>query len=111
MVAVGKMKKRIRKKRRVGEFREDCFQVEFEFIAELSPSERDAVLDRFIAMIEEAGLQFGGGVDTRCTGIVEFCGRGSATDQHREFVLGWIRNQPETFDEAVGPLVDAWHTQ
>ena len=55
------MKKRLRKKLRLREFREDCLPLNFNMQADLTADERNKILDRFIQMIEDTGLQFGGG--------------------------------------------------
>ncbi len=102
------MRKRLRKKRRVGEFREDCFAIDFQFDANLSNSERDQMIDRFIAMLERHGLQFGGGGIVQWSGVVEFQGRGTATQSDRNLVLDWLEQHPEIVAASAGPLRDAW---
>jgi uncharacterized protein YggL (DUF469 family) len=104
------MKKRLRKKLHLGEYRELCFRVAFRTPSRFSAVQGNRLLDRFIEMIEHNGLQFGGrGGPHEWDGIVELCGRGSATDQHRETVRLWLDSQPEVSNIVVGELRDAWH--
>lgn len=104
------MKKRLRKKLHLGEFRELCFRVAYHTSTEFSAVDTDALLDRFIDMIEANDLQFGGGGGpNEWDGIVELCGRGTATDRHRQAVRLWLESQPEVSDILVGDLVDAWY--
>lgn len=103
------MKKRLRKKRRIGEFREDCFEITIRFDPSLNFEELDAVSDEFISMIENNGLQFGGGGNATWTGIVEGPWRGTVTAADREKVLAWLHAHPKVVDVSAGPLRDAWY--
>ena len=103
------MKKRLRKKLHLGEFREYSFHVAFRTPASVSAVEDDDLLDRFLEMLEVNVLQFGGsGGLHEFDGIVQ-CYPGSATDQHRDTVRLWLEHQPDVFNIVVGELVDAWH--
>jgi uncharacterized protein YggL (DUF469 family) len=88
------VKKRLRKKRRLGEFREDCFELTFEISPALSDAEIDALTDTFIDMIESNGLQFGGGGNRCWSGIVQGPYRGSATESERQTVIDWLEQHP-----------------
>ena len=103
------MKKRLRKKLHLGEFRELGFSVSFQTPATLSTDGRNCFLDTFIAMIEANGLQFGGGGLDEWEGFVAFDSRGTATEDHRQVVRRWLEDHPQTQIVAVGNLVDAWH--
>ena len=104
------MKKRLRKKHRIGEFREDCFELTFEINQSLDGNRVDEVFDEFIEMIETNNLQFGGGeVNGNWTGIVQGPYRGSATEHDRQTVLTWLHSHPHIMSAAAGPLQDAWH--
>ncbi|WP_146410024.1 50S ribosome-binding protein YggL [Allorhodopirellula heiligendammensis] len=81
------MNKRIRKKRRIGEFREDCFDLQFRIDASISLQDVDKLTDNFIAMIEQNQLQFGGGGQYDWSGVVQGPWRGSVTQEDREAVL------------------------
>ena len=103
------MKKRLRKKLHVGEFREFGFSVSFQTEATLSTDERDSLLDAFIVMIEANGLQFGGGGLDQWEGFVALDSRGTATELHRQVVQRWLEDQPHIHGVVVGKLMDAWH--
>lgn len=98
--------RRLRKKLRVGEFRELGFNVSFQHRAGLAEAEMDRFWDAFLLeAIESQGLEFGGGTE----GFITVWGRGSATDIHRERVRAWLTARSEIESVSVGPLVDAWH--
>ncbi len=103
------MRRRLRKKRRVGEFREDCFELSFQLDPSLRPHAIEEVIDAFIAMIESYGLQYGGGGWIEWSGIVQGPCRGSATDADRELVLNWLREHPGIVHASAGSLRDAWY--
>lgn len=105
------MNKRLRKKKRVGEFREFGFPVRFSFSSQLSTEERNSLLDDWIhCAIEANGLEFGGGGTSNIwEGFVACDRRGSATEQHRQLVEEWLSKEPRVLQHDVGPLIDAWH--
>ena len=103
------MKRRLRKKRRLGEFREDCFELSFEFCAPITRDRADSEIDDFIDMIESRSLQFGGGGKYVWSGIVQGAYRRSATESDRTAVASWLRRNPRIVAVKVGPLRDAWH--
>ncbi len=102
------MNKRIRKKRRIGEFREDCFDLHFRVDASISLQDVDKLTDNFIAMIEQNQLQFGGGGQYDWSGIVQGPWRGSVTQEDREAVLDWLRQSDKIVACSGGPLKDLW---
>ena len=103
------MKKRLRKKLRVGEFREDCFEITFRIDPSITLRDVDELTDNFIAMIEHAGLQFGGGGNYEWSGVVQGPWRGTVTSEDQKAVLEWLRQHNKIVDVLVGPLKDAWH--
>ena len=105
------MKKRLRKKRRVGEFQEMGFEVSFNIQKGLTVSEQNAILDDFITQAVEAnGLQFGGGGDTHWQGfIVLNKSRGSVSAHHRETVRSWLEKNPQISNIRIGELRDVWY--
>jgi uncharacterized protein len=105
------MKKRLRKKLRLGEFQEFGFSIAFRMSSTLSTKDRDVLLDAFIDMIEQNGLQFGGGGLNDWEGFVNLDSRGTATEQHRQVVHEWLDGHPQVEDVVVGQLVDVWHTR
>lgn len=104
------MKRRLRKKLRRGEFREDCFQLQFAIADGLDTQERNDSLNQFIEMVEVAGLQFGGGGGGSAywSGFVEICGRGTMTTKQRDRVVCWLQRQPRIVSSIAGEFFDAW---
>ena len=103
------VRKRLRKKRRLGEFREDCFELAFAVSPTLNDDQLDLLTDAFIDMIESHGLQFGGGGTARWSGIVQGPYRKSTTESDRQSVLDWLDQHPDVLDAQAGPLRDAWN--
>lgn len=94
------IKKRLRKKKRVGEFQEFGFDVE----SSLRPNmdrEVHAFTDRFIAHIEAHKLEFGGGIGTTVSGFVTRFGRGSATQEDRERVTSFFGGDPDVVQHKI----------
>jgi hypothetical protein len=106
------MNRRLRKKKRKGEFRELGFSVVFRLGPGLSDEELDRVCHEWILRaIEGNGLAFGGG-SSRDGYDVFVTARGprcSATDEHRERVAHWLESNSLVIEYAVFSLVDAWH--
>jgi hypothetical protein len=104
------MNKRLRKKKRVGEFRELGFRVRFETPG-LSPEQVDALIDRWLdEAIESNGLACGGSCGpVQWDGFVQMDHRGSATNEHREAVTSWLKSQSTIKNVEVSPLIDAWY--
>ena len=103
------MKKRLRKKRRLGEFREYGFELTFAIHPSLTADEVDAVTDAFIDLIESRNLQIGGGGNHSWSVFVQGPSRGSATEQDREAILRWLSQHEHVVNATAGPLRDAWH--
>ncbi len=106
------MRKRLRKKKHLHEFRQLGFCVSFTFLEPLSARDRNTFLDEFLRdAIEANGLQFGGGgPDNTWQGFVALDERnGSATEEHRQAVAKWLEKHPQVASCEVGPLVDAWY--
>ena len=103
------MKKRLRKKCRIGEFQEECFEVRFEVDSVLTQDQLDVVTDEFIVMIESRNLQYGGGGHYTWSGIVQGQFRGSATTDDRDAVLEWLREHPRILAANAGSIRDAWY--
>ena len=106
------MRKRIRKKRRLGEFQEFGFEVRFGLPSDFSERDQDAFFDAFISeAIESNRLMCGGGCGREWDVFIAKVGRGSATENHRKMVGDWLRNSPYVFELQIGPLVDAWYPE
>lgn len=100
------MRKRLRKKKRLGEFQELGFEVRTTLRPGLSETEIDAFLDRVIAFVESRGLGYGGG-DT--SAFVSYLGRGSVTEQDREAFSAFLAGDAAVERYELGPLCDAWY--
>lgn len=99
------MRKRVRKKKRLGEYREYGFCVSFEIS---DPAKLDLIFDRYIVeAIEGNRLLFGG--SPRGGFVTAAHRRGSATECDRERVRRWLEQQSEVTNIKVGELRDAWH--
>lgn len=105
------MRKRLRKKRRFGEFRENMFGVRFSLRDGLAPDANDEFMWRFLEQaIEANGLLCGGGAQGSTW---EFCvqlgGRGSPSEAQRAAVGAWLAHQPEVRSYLLGDFFDGWH--
>ena len=104
------MRKRLRKKTRLGEFREMGFEVHFRVSEAVSDVALDAFWDRFIGeAIEANGLACGGGCGREWSIFVTTDGRGSATEEQRALVERWLRQRGDVENVSVGALEDAWY--
>lgn len=105
------MRKRLRKKRHLGEFQEFGFTVSWKMKSNLNDEEYNQFWDRFIKeAIEANGLSFGGGIGPdEGEGFVANMGGGSATDEHRAIVQEWLTQDPDVAECRVEPLRDAWY--
>ena len=105
------MRKRLRKKKHLGEFQELGFELSFDYVVS-DVEEEDALLDAFLLeAVEARGLQFGGGGGRGTwSGFATAGAKGAtATEAHREAVRMWLERRPEVTVVRVGPLRDAHH--
>jgi uncharacterized protein YggL (DUF469 family) len=103
------MKKRLRKKKRVGEFREDGFTILAEVNVTNNSPENHEFLDDLIEFVESKDLGIGGGVGDKVDVFCTRLGRGTCTEDDRTAVSGWFQNHPLVTRFKIGPLVDAWY--
>ncbi len=105
------MKKRLRKKKRIGEFQEFGFKTGFRFSDELDTITRNELIDRFIEIaIENNELQFGGGGEFEWNGFIALeKARGSTLDHHREAVKQWYIQESKILEYYITSMIDAWH--
>jgi uncharacterized protein len=104
------MKKRLRKKLRVGEFKEMGFYVRFRLAENLSEEDLNAFLDQFLdEVIMPRDLYFGGGGHLEWQGFVGLILRGSATEEHRNQVATWLGGHPQVLEHELSDLRDAWY--
>ena len=105
------MRRRLRKKLRVGEFREMGFSLRFVLPPDLDEPAQMEFFDSFIGQaIEGNGLCYGGGCGATWDGFVAHAGRGTVTEQDRERVRQWLARHTRVSGLVVGTLVDAWHS-
>lgn len=100
------MRKRLRKKKHVGEFQE--FGVEF--VATVKPGvDFDSFCDDFIVdCVESRGLAFGGGGGgATLKGFVEL-GRRDEYAANLAYVAAWFANSASIESYSIGEPVDAW---
>ena len=106
------MKKRLRKKKRIGEFQEFGFNIGFRFSSKLNIETRDNFIDRFLEKaIERNSLVFAGAGDCfEWNGFVALDKiRGSAINSHREVIDQWLIQESDILEYYVAPLIDAWY--
>lgn len=103
------MKKRLRKKKHVGEFRELGFEVRATLHNEISPEQHEAFVDQWIELVEARGLAFGGGGRAPVfEGFVTRAARGSASEHDRGALSVFLAEHHTVAAHQVGDLVDAW---
>lgn len=107
------MRRRLRKKKRLGEFRELGFDVSYLPVAGTTESDNERFLDAFIeSAVEANGLACsGGGFPGRTMEFfVTRSGlRPSTTEGDRRLVHAWLEARPDVASFTVGGLRDAWY--
>jgi len=105
------MKKRLRKKKRIGEFKEFGFEVRGDLRPGASGDDIEAFVDRLIDVVEARSLAFGGGAgrNDKLDGFITRAGRGSATVEDRAALAAFLDGDAEVARHEVGALRDAWH--
>lgn len=111
LLVLAKMRKRLRKKKRVGEFQELCFELRAELRSDLDNAELAGFVDRLIDTVEARKLSFGGGAgrNQMLEGVVTRDGRGSTTEDDRAALAAFLEAEGIIVRHDVGALVDAWH--
>ena len=105
------MKKRLRKKLRLGEFKEFGFEITVEMAEGLNEEQLDAFISIFAEeALEKNGLDFeGGGNTSELFGFVVLNKRGSVSEDQRSIVEVWLKERTEVKNATIGELVDAWY--
>lgn len=101
--------RRLRKKLRVGEFRELGFTITFLF--DNQHYSADQALDLWIEFVESQGWGFGGGceeTDSLSGYLVRFK-RGTLSEADIEHAQQWLDHQPGFTCIQCSELNDAWH--
>lgn len=100
--------RRLRKKLRVDEFQELGFDVAWQLSTDSTNEQVDSFLDKFFAeAIEPNGLGFGGEGDTLWHGLICTQKLGKCTDEHRNQVEAWLKDNGATA-VSVSALYDVW---
>lgn len=93
------MRKRLRKKRHLSEFRELGFELTFRILgSENDEQETDRLFEFLEGAIEANDMYFGGvGKDGRWSGVVHSTNRSGTpmTEQDREPVISWLKAQDD----------------
>lgn len=103
------MRRRLRKKLRLGEFREFGFELAFTLPSDLSDDQVLDFGDELFAEVESRNLMVGGASGHRWDVFVTRSRRGSATTEDREALRAWLEGQSLVSEVKVGELIDAWH--
>lgn len=104
---------RQRKKLRVGEFKEHCFDIELVFHSPMRGEPYHDFINDFFGFLEQRDL-LGGGFGgkepfSETEGVIANIERGSPTEEDREAVVQWLRGRPEVVDARARDFKDAWH--
>ncbi len=102
------MKKRLRKKKHLGEFVEWGASVAIVIKHE---EDFDRFLDDFIEeAIEENGCYFGGGgKEDRLEGVIEMGKASDGPEEKLREVIGWLEAREDVERYAIGKMIDLWH--
>jgi uncharacterized protein len=105
------MRKRLRRKQRLGEFRENVFGVRYSLRPGLHAGAADDFLWLFLEQAIEANglLCGGGGQGENWEFYVSLAGRGSPSEEQRAAVGAWLAQQAVVRAYAVGEFFDGWH--
>lgn len=101
------MRRRVRKKLRLGEFREFGLELTFALPTDSSEAQLDAFWHELVEEVESRGLLVGGGSGQRWDAFVTRA-RGSATEGDRDALRGWLEQHGLVTEVRIGELVDAW---
>jgi uncharacterized protein YggL (DUF469 family) len=103
------MRKRLRKKRRFGEFQELEFPIAFRLKSSLRAVQVDEFIRELVAAAERRELVFLGSGDVEWYGAVTRSGRGSPTEEDQQFLHDLLAADARVEAVNVGPLRDAWN--
>jgi uncharacterized protein len=106
-----KLKRRLRKKLNVGEFREFGFELFVKFKPDLSEENFRRLEAEFIFELERRSLGFGGGGDKNALrGFIAGAKRfTSPTVADRAEIKRWLVDRAEISECEIGNLADAWY--
>ena len=106
------MKKRLRKKYRVGEFRELCFEFTFDYKGNIESTECEQFLHDLIeGCIEANGLDCEGNItDDGCSIIAKAVDPTQTSEAQRQAVKSWLEARSDVEIKSFGELQDAWYS-
>ncbi len=105
------MKKRLRKKYRVGEFKELCFEFSFNYKGDVAAPECEQFLHALIEeCIEANGLDCEGNITDDCCNIIAKAVDPTQTSNaQREAVKNWLEARSDVELKSFSELQDAWY--
>lgn len=105
------MKKRLRKKKHLGEFKQCGFEIQVVFVVELGRVAMWNWFYCFLDFLENNNACFGGSFGPlEWNGFVEpFGSVKSLTEADRLLVSNWLKQMPMFKDVVISPLKDAWY--
>lgn len=105
------MKKRLRKKYRVGEFRELCFEFTFDYKGNIESTECEQFLHSFVNdCIEANGLNCEGNMTDEGCNITARAEDATQTNEaQRQAVKAWLEAREDVEVKSFSELVDAWY--
>lgn len=107
------MKKRLRKKYRVGEFRELCFEFTIDYKGDVQSPECIQFLNAFVEdCIEANGLNCEGCLTNEGCNITARAEDPTQTsEEQRQAVRAWLEGRSDVELVSFGELVDAWYAR
>ena len=101
------MKKRLRKKKHLGEFVEYGAPIAMSLSGDI---DFDKFLDSFLDTIEAAGCYFGGGGrKDRFSGIIELGRESNSPEEKLHEIKNWLNNNRSIEKYAIGSIIDLWY--
>jgi len=108
---VKRMSPRLRKKLRVGQFREWGFNLKAILNDGLDDAAQDSLLEAWLGAVDTQAVSFGGQFDARGTleGMVFPVGKQPVDDAVRIALLDWLKARAEVASLQASELIDIWH--
>ena len=105
------MKKRLRKKYRVGEFRELCFEFTFDYKGEVESTDCEKFLHAFVEeCIEANDLNCEGNLtQDGCNMVARATDPTKTSEEQRVAVKTWLEGREDVELKSFGELLDAWY--
>lgn len=105
------MKKRLRKKYRVGEFQEFSFFLSFKFKENIDIERVEDFLNNLSEHLDAHGLYFSGliSITNHCSLEIKADDPKTTNEEQRSAVKAWIEACEDIEDVSVSDLADAWY--